>query len=622
MEKKRLSRRDFLRASAMAAVGIAAASCAQPTPVEKVVKETVVVEKEVEKVVKETVVVEKEVEKEVEKVVKETVVVEKEVQVPTGGYPVPREETLVINETGIQRIFDAANPFVPNALVGGWDQMCGSRLMYLNWASGESINMLVEDYEYNDDFTEITFLVRKEAHWNDGEPFTARDIEFTVDMVKSNTALSWGSTMQQWVDSMEVPDDYTIRFKFTKPNPRFHWYFKQAWSMPIIAKHEWEGQDPLTYKAFPPIGTGPYKFHSAVPEQRMLIWERDDNFWGKAMGLEAAPRYYIYQTGPPPEAEMADLADNYIDHAHSYTSDAALLRRSQELNPEVVLAPWRDPCPRGIWFNCAKYPLSLPEVRWAFFHCIDKEKAANVLYPWPTVPAEYHFADWGSNDKFSFDDILAEFDTSFDPAKGAAILDELGFMPGADGIRVDGEGNKMSYTIIVPQVGVTGEYPIALDFAENLGKIGVEAVVKWTEGAVFDEKTSTGDFDITSHWWCGNWQEPPMVYTDWQAWRIKPIGERATAGNWIRLTDPDLDAVTEKIEVMSPDDPAIVDLYREGFRLYMKNMPSVPVVQTTYVMPFNTHYWKGWPDEDKGIDNVPFTWWCEFRFVLFNLARA
>jgi multiple sugar transport system substrate-binding protein len=61
MEKKKLSRRDFLRWSAVAATGAVVAAGCQPTPVEKIVKETVVVEKE--KVVKETVVVEKEVEK-------------------------------------------------------------------------------------------------------------------------------------------------------------------------------------------------------------------------------------------------------------------------------------------------------------------------------------------------------------------------------------------------------------------------------------------------------------------------------------------------------------------------------------------------------------------------------
>ena len=98
-EKRLLSRRDFLRGAAMTAVGVLAASCAQPTPqviekpvtvvvekavpVEKQVLQTVVVEKAVpvpvEKIVKETVLVEKQVPVQVEKIVKETVIVEKPV---------------------------------------------------------------------------------------------------------------------------------------------------------------------------------------------------------------------------------------------------------------------------------------------------------------------------------------------------------------------------------------------------------------------------------------------------------------------------------------------------------------------------------------------------------------
>ncbi len=629
MEKRILTRKDFLRYSAMTAVGTLLAACAVPTPVVHTVEVPVtrevtkpvtqVVTKEVTvPVTKEvTVPVTKVVTQEVTKVV--TQVVTKEVI--KGGYPVPRADTVIINETATQRIFDSANPFIPNAMIGGWNQVGAARLMYLNWASGEDVYDLVTAYEYNKDFTKCTFKVRKEAKWNDGKPFTAQDIAFTVNMVKADPSLSWGTLMQRWVDKIDTPDDYTIIFTTLKPNPRFHWYFKQAWSMPIVAKHIWEKQDPKTFKAFPPVGTGPYKWYMAVPELRMLVFERDDNYWGKALGREAGPKYYIYQTGPPADAEIADLADNFIDHAHSYTSDAKLLKRSQELNKEVVLAPWRDPCPRGIWFNCAKYPLSLPEVRWAFFHCIDKEKAAKSLYPWPTVPALYPWSDWGSHDKYAYADVLKEFDTSFNVELAGKMLDNLGFKKGPDGIRVDGKGNKMSYTIQVPEQAVTGEYPIAVDFAENLGKIGVQAAVKWMSSTVMFDNYAMGNFDITSHWWCGNWQEPPVSFSAFKGDYVKPIGERATAGNDCRWKDPELDKVTDQIDVMSPDDPAIVPLYKQAFRLYMKDMPSVPVVQTTYVMPFTTHYWKGWPQEGK-IDVVPFTWWCEFMFVLFKLKKA
>lgn len=539
-----------------------------------------------------------------------------------GELPVPREDAIIINETTVYTIFGSANPFVPNGTIqSGYYQCVQEHLFYLNWATGEFINWLAESYAYNDDYTQLTIKTRPEAKWNDGQPFTAADVEFTIDMVKSNAGLSWGATMNEWVASMERPDDYTLVLNLTKPNPRFHMNFARAWSFPVVAKHVWENQDPMMFKNWPPVGTGPYKVLQEIPDRRMFIFERDDNYWGIARGYQPGPKYVIWQTSPPPEAEIADLQNNLIDHAHSYTTDKELLERSKELNPKVVLAPWRDPCPRGIMINCAKYPLSKPEVRWAIFHCVNKQKAADVLFPWPTVPAIYPWADWGGNAKYEYADILAEFDTEFNPAKAAQILDDLGFKPGSDGIRVDDQGNKLSFQIIVPQVGVTGEYPIGQDLADELKKIGVDASVKWSEMTPWDEATQTGTFDISSMWFCGDWAEPPMTFANWKADNIRPIGERATAGNWLRLKDEELTEVVKKMEVTSPDDPAIVELYRQAFRLYMKNMPAIPVVQTTFVMPFNTTYWTGWPEEGN-IYAVPFTWWSEFKFVLFNLKKA
>lgn len=98
-EQSHLSRRTFLRLSALGASALVAA-CAP-----KIIRETVIVEKAVEKVVKETVFVEKEVEKIVKEVVKETVVVEKEVEkvVEIAVTPEPEPElegTIVINMGG------------------------------------------------------------------------------------------------------------------------------------------------------------------------------------------------------------------------------------------------------------------------------------------------------------------------------------------------------------------------------------------------------------------------------------------------------------------------------------------------------------------------------------------
>ena len=90
MAKKQINRRRFLQIAGLTTVGAALAAC-QPQVVEKIVKETVVVQgtpEVVEKVVKETVVVKEEVEKEVTKVVEKVV--------ESGIRNIPRERTVVI----------------------------------------------------------------------------------------------------------------------------------------------------------------------------------------------------------------------------------------------------------------------------------------------------------------------------------------------------------------------------------------------------------------------------------------------------------------------------------------------------------------------------------------------
>ena len=221
------------------------------------------------------------------------------------------------------------------------------------------------------------------------------------------------------------------------------------------------------------------------------------------------------------------------------------------------------------------------------------------------------------HDKYSFEDIRAEFELDYDIDRGNAILDELGFMPGSDGIRIDGEGNPLEFQINVPGFANT-EYNIAFDLSEELAKIGIKATVKRIEGQAMWDSLDTGNFDISSHWFCGDWAEGPLTFSDWKHTNITPIGEKTNTGNRWRVNIPELTEVMNQIEQMSPNDPAIEDLYRQAVRLYFEHLPGLAIVQTTYVMPFNWHYWDGWPTSDN-VYAVPFTWWPEFKYVMFSL---
>ncbi|NLS79812.1 MAG: ABC transporter substrate-binding protein [Chloroflexi bacterium] len=244
---KEISRRRFLRASAMMAVGALAASCGQPTaqviekevPVEKIVKETVVVEKQVpvEKVVKETVVVQKEIV--VEKVVTATPIPAKFHEAPmlaelvkAGKLP-PVDERLpedpkvqdVVEEIGqyggtLHQIRPVADP------IGIFE----TRFFYPNlarWnAAGSEIGPHVASgWDVDAKGTTFTFNLRKGMKWSDGAPYTADDLLFYYEDVLLNKDLTpsipaYLLTKGQPV-KIEKISDYVVRFSFASTHGLF-----------------------------------------------------------------------------------------------------------------------------------------------------------------------------------------------------------------------------------------------------------------------------------------------------------------------------------------------------------------------------------------------------------------
>ncbi len=240
--EKKLNRREFLTWTAASAVGIVAASCAQPTaqviekevPVEKIVVETVVVEKEVavEKVVKETVVTEKQVA--VEKEVVATIAPSQYKEAPmlaklvAAGQLPPVEERLPL-EPAVFKVRDGIGKYggtIRRCFKGVSDRWGPTKLQdrgfiwldeNLNW-----IPRLVKGWDINADATEWTWHLRKGMKWSDGHPFTSAAIQWRWDNEVMNKDITPGGPTGPYKDmSMVSPDDYTVVFKFPISSPLF-----------------------------------------------------------------------------------------------------------------------------------------------------------------------------------------------------------------------------------------------------------------------------------------------------------------------------------------------------------------------------------------------------------------
>ena len=154
---------------------------------------------------------------------------------------------------------------------------------------------LAKSYEVSEDGTEITFYLRDDVNWHDGEKFTADDVVwFYTAMVDGKVNASHASYFlplkgaQDYFDGkadsvagIEKIDDYTVKFSYDEPFAPALTYFA---AIPVMAKHIWEnipGEDWFSAEALrTPVGTGPYKFVEYVQDQYVTLTANEDYFEG------------------------------------------------------------------------------------------------------------------------------------------------------------------------------------------------------------------------------------------------------------------------------------------------------------------------------------------------------
>ena len=87
---------------------------------------------------------------------------------------------------------------------------------------------LATSWENNADFTEWTFTLREGVQWHDGNPLTAEDLKFWLDLVFEGYSSSAGERAPAWYgnrmgeyDSTTVVDANTLRITLKEGNPLF-----------------------------------------------------------------------------------------------------------------------------------------------------------------------------------------------------------------------------------------------------------------------------------------------------------------------------------------------------------------------------------------------------------------
>jgi peptide/nickel transport system substrate-binding protein len=414
----------------------------------------------------------------------------------------------------------------------------------------------------------VTYRLRHGLVWQDGAPLTSADVAFAFELQRNPEFPLIDRSLVSKVDEVQTTDATTAEFVF-KPGTFDPDFARVGEPYP---KHLWSGIAPAqllkSEHASKPLHAGPYRLKESRPNEYLLF--------------EANPRYWA---GPPktPTIVMKVAADSNAMFAQARAGQQEITMfgyTGADLLPElerfaadgkhtVIVRPSTSTLIVGL--NVDRPALADVRVRRALLMALDRpgmnaailHGRVGVLNSWMTAASAPYVPDL--------------------PAPGGgqagarALLAEAGWTPGPDGVlQKDGQRFEITFW------GRTEDRQRELymqAIARDWKAIGVEAAITLRPtDQVFGKKgagvISRRDFDAVV--WQVSTMDAAGGYTLLHSSQIPSEANGMTGENYFGWRNQRADDLLAKAR-SSPADDERLTAYREHQRLFMEDLPALPL---------------------------------------------
>lgn len=154
---------------------------------------------------------------------------------------------------------------------------------------------------------------------------------------------------------------------------------------------------------------------------------------------------------------------------------------------------------------------------------------------------------------------------------------------------------------------------LAFAVADSWRKFGIDVNVQQMDSATFWDTEATGNFDVGSYWPnCGLLPDLATELLDWHKQYVVPTGKQAS-GNRTRYKNDHVSKLVEELNALNSDDPSVIDKTMEITKIFVEEMPNIPMFGTSKFVPVDTYYWEGFQSAENAFEG-PWWWWSQFKF--------
>ena len=384
--------------------------------------------------------------------------------------------------------FNHFSPWQMGAVNMGMYNQVFSRLIWKD-DEGNVHGDVAESWEMAEDGLSYTVKMLENVFWHDGQPCTAHDIVtmygYTQDTeLAADTAVQKTSGMMASISDVVAVDDYTVRFDFSEPIPYITDVLDYFWIIRIDDK-----SDPA-FMSNLPVGTGPFKIIEWQPNQ-YTKYVRHEQYHHE--GLPYLDEW-VFTRLERSETLIPNLEADAFDGIFAPPpSDIARLQADDRYWVEINNAAGSI---FNIIVNTKIAPLDKKEVRQALSYSMNREAMVESAFFGISQPLTSPF--WSPTSLAYREDLVMAH--PFDLEKAAALLEEAG----VSDLTLD--------------INVTSRWPqmrlFCLIWQADLATIGITLNVQEVELARFYEIGGDGDLlGMELHPWVnGRTSRDPAIF--------------------------------------------------------------------------------------------------------------